>query len=168
LTIPKSRRPTAFLIANEWENQDKVLKNHALPMVCTYPIPIPLFACVERLENRADPLSSAPFPFPCSGQTSLASRAIDALTTTPTATSSLSSTAASDSSPIALSKATKTKSEVVEALLKYFDTDTICFHEDKPRGLVKLQTERWDPLLDWAREKFGVEGESGRISVLRS
>jgi len=31
--IPHNRAPVAFLIANEWENQKQILKNHALPMV---------------------------------------------------------------------------------------------------------------------------------------
>lgn len=34
LEIPKERRLLAALIANEWENQDEVLKQHALPVVC--------------------------------------------------------------------------------------------------------------------------------------
>ena len=33
LVIPKDRRLLAVLIANEWENQDEVLKQHALPTV---------------------------------------------------------------------------------------------------------------------------------------
>ena len=34
LILPHKKRLAAALIANEWENQDKVLKPHALPMVC--------------------------------------------------------------------------------------------------------------------------------------
>lgn len=33
LAVPQSRRLAAMLIANEWENQDEVLKQHALPVV---------------------------------------------------------------------------------------------------------------------------------------
>jgi ATP synthase F1 complex assembly factor 2 len=33
LVVPKERRLLALLIANEWENQDEVLKQHALPVV---------------------------------------------------------------------------------------------------------------------------------------
>ena len=33
LVIPRDRRLLALLIANEWENQDEVLKQHALPVV---------------------------------------------------------------------------------------------------------------------------------------
>jgi len=47
--------------------------------------------------------------------------------------------------------------EVREALLKYFDTDTICFHEDRHASLVRLQDAHWKPLIDWTSEKFNVE-----------
>lgn len=33
LVLPKDRRLLALLIANEWENQDEILKQHALPLV---------------------------------------------------------------------------------------------------------------------------------------
>ncbi|RDB24109.1 ATP synthase mitochondrial F1 complex assembly factor 2 [Hypsizygus marmoreus] len=50
-----------------------------------------------------------------------------------------------------------TRYEVQEALLKYLDTDTICFHQDYPPQLERLQTEHWDPLLEWARKTFDVK-----------
>lgn len=65
--------------------------------------------------------------------TSIASRAIDALT--------------DESSRI----------EVQEVLLKYLDTDTICFYQDYPPQLERLQAEHWDPLFAWAQEKFDVK-----------
>jgi ATP synthase F1 complex assembly factor 2 len=33
LVLPKDRRLLTLLIANEWENQDEILKQHALPLV---------------------------------------------------------------------------------------------------------------------------------------
>ncbi|EJU05482.1 ATP12-domain-containing protein [Dacryopinax primogenitus] len=47
--------------------------------------------------------------------------------------------------------------QVRDALLKYFDTDTICFHEHHHPSLVRLQDAHWKPIIDWAQEKFGVE-----------
>ncbi|CED83084.1 F1-ATP synthase assembly protein [Phaffia rhodozyma] len=105
LMIPAERKALAFLIANEWENQEKVLKNHALPM------------------------------------TSLASRAIDAFAST-------------KSTP---EENIKSRTDVTATLLRYLDTDTICFHETHPTQLVRLQNERWVPILDWVREAFKVE-----------
>ncbi|KIR67815.1 ATP synthase mitochondrial F1 complex assembly factor 2 [Cryptococcus bacillisporus CA1873] len=97
LEIPKERRLLAALIANEWENQDEVLKQHALPV------------------------------------TSLASRAIDGLSEGPT------------------------RPAVIDALLKYLETDTILYPDDAPAPLVRLQKEHWDPLRAWLKEDFGVE-----------
>ncbi|WVQ70748.1 hypothetical protein IAR50_000270 [Cryptococcus sp. DSM 104548] len=96
LEIPKDRRLLAAMISCEWENQDEVLKQHALPV------------------------------------TSLASRAIDGL-----------------SDPF-------TRPLVIDALLKYLQTDTILFPDDAPPPLVRLQKEHWDPLHAWLKEEFGV------------
>ncbi|EKM55928.1 uncharacterized protein PHACADRAFT_209438 [Phanerochaete carnosa HHB-10118-sp] len=67
--------------------------------------------------------------------TSLASRAIDAFRN---------------------SKA-DTRVQVYDQLLKYFETDAICFHASEPASLVSLQKRHWEPLLTWARESFTVE-----------
>ena len=67
LIIPPEKRLVAALIASEWENQQTVLKPHALPMVrLIIPILLP----------GANPAT------PC--QTSLASRALDAFEDEPT------------------------------------------------------------------------------------
>ncbi|THH08630.1 hypothetical protein EW146_g8930 [Bondarzewia mesenterica] len=97
LLLPQHKKLAATLIASEWENQNTLLKHHALPM------------------------------------TSLTSRAIDAMGDEPT------------------------RAETRAALLKYLDTDTICFHQDDPPPLVRLQNEHWIPLLEWTRSRFGVE-----------
>jgi len=65
--------------------------------------------------------------------TSLASRAIDGLASA------------------------KTRTEVEANLIRYFETDTICFHESHPPALVELQKERWDPVLEWARGTYNIE-----------
>ncbi|EMD34503.1 hypothetical protein CERSUDRAFT_125608 [Gelatoporia subvermispora B] len=97
LLLPQHKRLVAALIATEWENQETLLKPHALPV------------------------------------TSLASRAIDAFTDE------------------------KSRSEVRSLLLKYLDTDTICYHESEPDALVTLQEAHWKPLLEWACSEFGVD-----------
>ncbi|KAF8484397.1 ATP12-domain-containing protein [Gautieria morchelliformis] len=51
----------------------------------------------------------------------------------------------------------QTRAEVRESLLKYLDTDTICFSEEYPPALVDLQKSHWSPLLDWAREEFRAD-----------
>ncbi|KAB5592612.1 ATP synthase mitochondrial F1 complex assembly factor 2 [Ceratobasidium theobromae] len=96
LEIPRTHRVLATLVAIEWENQEKLIKHHALPM------------------------------------TSIVSRAIDGLN--------------HEGMRIGL----------VAGLLKYLETDTICFHETHPPTLVKLQEEHWEPLINWAESTYGV------------
>lgn len=50
----------------------------------------------------------------------------------------------------------RTRKEVEEFLLRYFDTDAVCFHQDRPAALVKLQKERWLPLIEWARRYLQI------------
>ncbi|ODN83018.1 hypothetical protein L202_01248 [Cryptococcus amylolentus CBS 6039] len=113
LEIPKERRLLAAMISGEWENQDEVLKQHALPVVR-------FLASVGGSRKLSK------------DQTSLASRAIDGL-----------------SDPF-------TRPLVIDALLKYLQTDTILFPDDDPPPLVRLQKEHWDPLHAWLKEEFGV------------
>ncbi len=84
LVLPHRKHLIAALIAHEWENQEKALKPHALPMV---------LKIILSPEIRIIHIS----------QTSLASRAIDGL------------------------QEQKVREEVHEALLSYFDTDTIWY-----------------------------------------
>ncbi|CEL52188.1 Protein atp12, mitochondrial OS=Schizosaccharomyces pombe (strain 972 / ATCC 24843) GN=atp12 PE=3 SV=2 [Rhizoctonia solani AG-1 IB] len=97
LEIPSSHRLLASLIAIEWENQEKLIKPHALPM------------------------------------TSIASRAIDGL------------------------QDEGAQSDLVAGLIKYFDTDTVCFHESHPPALVQLQEQHWIPLLKWAESTYKIK-----------
>jgi ATP synthase F1 complex assembly factor 2 len=47
--------------------------------------------------------------------------------------------------------------QVIDKLMTYLDTDTICFHEDFPDALVKLQDQYWQPILQWIEKQYGVE-----------
>ncbi|KAF8631433.1 hypothetical protein AX17_005110 [Amanita inopinata Kibby_2008] len=51
----------------------------------------------------------------------------------------------------------RTRAEIQSSLLKYLDTDTICFYQDHPSPLVTLQAKHWDPLHDWIQQSFGVQ-----------
>ncbi|KAF9264748.1 ATP12-domain-containing protein [Marasmius fiardii PR-910] len=99
LLLPHNKPIAAALVATEWENQETLIKPHALPM------------------------------------TSLVSRAIDALS------------------------GKKSREDVCKSLLEYLDTDTICFYQDYPDRLVKLQAEHWDPILAWIRKTYQVQVE---------
>ncbi|CAO3696114.1 unnamed protein product [Umbelopsis ramanniana] len=47
--------------------------------------------------------------------------------------------------------------QVVDKLMSYLDTDTICFHEDFPEVLVQLQHQHWKPILQWIEKQYDVE-----------
>lgn len=54
--------------------------------------------------------------------------------------------------------------EVVEALLAYAN-DLICYRADHPAELVARQRAMWDPMLDWAEQRFGARLATG-VGVL--
>ena len=46
--------------------------------------------------------------------------------------------------------------EVAEMLAAYAETDLLCHRADGPERLRQRQDAGWDPLLDWAEERFGA------------
>ncbi len=52
----------------------------------------------------------------------------------------------------------KVEREVMSAaILKYLDTDLLCYVAEQPEGLVKLQQEKWQIWLDWFEIEFGYK-----------
>lgn len=43
------------------------------------------------------------------------------------------------------------------SLAQYGETELLCYRADGPPDLIARQHERWDPLLDWAREQYDVD-----------
>lgn len=39
-------------------------------------------------------------------------------------------------------------------LIRYFETDAVCFFEDEPTQLVELQEKHWRPLIEWASKRY--------------
>jgi chaperone required for assembly of F1-ATPase len=46
--------------------------------------------------------------------------------------------------------------EVEAALLRFAETDLVCYRADEPAELVRLQRAHWEPPLDWLAENYGV------------
>jgi len=42
-------------------------------------------------------------------------------------------------------------------LARYAEGDLLCYRAEHPPKLIAAQAAAWDPLLDWARQRFGVE-----------
>src|SRR5438067_4000815 len=45
----------------------------------------------------------------------------------------------------------------IDELLKYAGTDVLCFRASAPNALVERQSVVWDPLLEWALDRYGIE-----------
>ncbi|MEO7178236.1 MAG: ATP12 family protein [Allosphingosinicella sp.] len=45
-------------------------------------------------------------------------------------------------------------------LAEYGESDLLCYRAEGPQSLVERQSRIWDPLLGWARTRFGVEIET--------
>jgi len=45
---------------------------------------------------------------------------------------------------------------LIEGILRYVDTDLLCYRAASPEDLAARQAVVWQPLLDWAAEKYGA------------
>jgi chaperone required for assembly of F1-ATPase len=45
-------------------------------------------------------------------------------------------------------------------LAEYGESDLLCYRADGPQSLVERQERQWEPLLGWARTRFGVDIET--------
>jgi len=52
------------------------------------------------------------------------------------------------------------REEMTALLLKYLDTDLLCYRADHPPEMAKRQPEAWDPWLEWFKGEFGTSLET--------
>jgi len=50
---------------------------------------------------------------------------------------------------------------VMEDITRYAASDLLCYRADAPQGLVELQRQHWDPVLDWYQSELGAWFETG-------
>lgn len=55
-----------------------------------------------------------------------------------------------------LDRVTTQRTRVIEDTAKYAGSDMLCYRASDPATLVKRQQETWQPLLDWAAERYGA------------
>lgn len=48
------------------------------------------------------------------------------------------------------------QADVIGAILRFGDNDLLCYRAHHPPELVKRQALGWDPLLDWAHQRFSA------------
>ncbi|MGR3463792.1 MAG: ATP12 family chaperone protein [Limimaricola soesokkakensis] len=56
----------------------------------------------------------------------------------------------------AIDKVALQRAEVAEMLAAYGGSDLLCYRALGPAELVARQAVEWDPLLDWAKERYGA------------
>ena len=57
----------------------------------------------------------------------------------------------------AIDRIADSRSAVLDEMIKYAETDLLCYRADEPADLVASQANTWQPLLNWADETFGVQ-----------
>ncbi|XP_007903962.1 ATP synthase mitochondrial F1 complex assembly factor 2 [Callorhinchus milii] len=50
----------------------------------------------------------------------------------------------------------KTREQLIRSALKFLDTDTVCYRIEEPPGLVELQKNEWDPVIEWIENRYDV------------
>ncbi|XP_019397481.1 PREDICTED: ATP synthase mitochondrial F1 complex assembly factor 2 [Crocodylus porosus] len=48
------------------------------------------------------------------------------------------------------------KTQLIQAAIKFLETDTICYRVEEPATLVELQRNQWDPMIEWAEKRYNV------------
>ncbi len=59
------------------------------------------------------------------------------------------------------------RAEIVTEILRFAETDVLCHRAETPPGLVRRQSEIWQPLLDWAAQELEapLRSTSGILAV---
>lgn len=55
-----------------------------------------------------------------------------------------------------IDRVTTQRQRVIDDTAKYASTDMLCYRAGEPERLVQRQQETWQPLLDWAAERYGA------------
>jgi chaperone required for assembly of F1-ATPase len=55
-----------------------------------------------------------------------------------------------------LANAAVERPPTVESLAVYGETDLLCYRAENPPELAAREAEVWDPMLDWARQRFDI------------
>ncbi|XP_074648058.1 ATP synthase mitochondrial F1 complex assembly factor 2-like [Tubulanus polymorphus] len=51
----------------------------------------------------------------------------------------------------------RTKETVVDGILSYLETDTLCYRIDEPEELKQYQDKYWNPIIEWAEKRYDVK-----------
>lgn len=70
----------------------------------------------------------------------------------------------------ALDRVSEVKEETANSFAAYGMSDLLCYRAEHPDKLVAQQAAQWDPMLDWARQRFDMSFEvtSGILPVAQA
>lgn len=51
----------------------------------------------------------------------------------------------------------KTREQLTRTIIHFLETDTICYRVKEPADLEALEREKWDPIIQWAADRYGIE-----------
>lgn len=57
----------------------------------------------------------------------------------------------------AIDRISANRSEIEGLIAKYAETDLVCYRANAPSDLVEMQSEHWQPLLDWLASEQAVQ-----------
>jgi chaperone required for assembly of F1-ATPase len=57
---------------------------------------------------------------------------------------------------LAIDRVTEEAASIREEIVRYASSDHVLYRAGEPEGLVALQAEHWDPILEWARNALGA------------
>ncbi|KAF9186977.1 ATP synthase complex assembly protein atp12 [Haplosporangium sp. Z 767] len=49
------------------------------------------------------------------------------------------------------------RTETLNRLIKFLDTDSICYQQDFPDSIVEAQKKHWDPILKWVKDEYNLD-----------
>ncbi|KAG0200687.1 ATP synthase complex assembly protein atp12 [Mortierella sp. GBA30] len=49
------------------------------------------------------------------------------------------------------------RKETLDRLIKFLDTDSICYQQAFPHSIVKAQEKHWDPILKWVKDEYRLD-----------
>ena len=64
-----------------------------------------------------------------------------------------------------IDKVSNERAQMSAEVLKFFNTDLLCYRTDAPAELLRAQENAWDPVLKWFAQRFGSELETTQTLV---
>lgn len=57
----------------------------------------------------------------------------------------------------AIDRIADNRSEIEQGIARYAETDLVCYRATQPSDLVVMQTEHWQPLVDWCARELDID-----------